>query len=143
MRLSVPTACILLAFSVAGQAESFLCAGQLSTGFTWTGERWAVGRMETQDKVFVVQPSADLDDYTVTQLGFASPSHYCPVLRRPDGSLLLFCGSSANSFRFSSRTLRFQESYGLGYTDGSDGGANTPHMTIGKCVKLELRGTIE
>lgn len=143
MKFSMSVACMVLASAAVAQAESFLCVGQLSTGYEWTGERWAIGQMETQDKVFVVQPSADGDDYSVTQIGAASPSHYCPVLRRPDETLLLFCGGGANSFRFSSKTLRFQEIYGLGYTSGADSNANVPHMSIGKCVELELRGVIE
>ena len=59
--------------------------------------------------------------------------------RRANSTLLLICGGIANGFTFSSKTLRFQENYGIGYTNGGDSSANTPYLVIGKCTGLELR----
>jgi hypothetical protein len=56
---------------------------------------------------------------------------------------LLICGGLANGFTFSSKTLRFQENYGIGYTNADDSRANTPHLVIGKCTRPELRGIIQ
>jgi hypothetical protein len=133
-------ACLSIACaSESARAESFLCVGQLATGFDWSNRRWSVSRPDLTDKVFVVQPSGSIDDYTVTRIGDREPRHYCPVQRRADSTLLLICGGLANGFTFSSKTLRFQENYGIGYTNGGDSNANTPYLVIGKCTRLELR----
>ena len=125
----------------AANAEAFLCVGQLSTGFGWADGKWQVRPFGVEEKVFVVQPGME-DEYTVTRIGEASPTHYCPGLRRSDGSLRLLCGGLGNGFSFSSKTLRFQENYGIGYTNAGDGSANMPHLLIGKCTKLDLRGIL-
>jgi hypothetical protein len=132
----------LLAPMAQAGAETFLCVGELATGFNWTDAGWQVGEMDVAGRIFVVQPSAIHDDYMVTRIGDAAPSHYCPVLRKPDGSMLLFCGGLGNGFSFSSKTLRFQENYGIGYTNAGDSSANRPYLLIGKCTKLDLRGSI-
>lgn len=132
----------LLAPMAQAGAETFLCVGERATGFDWTGAGWQVGEVNASDRIFVVQPSSTLDDYTVTRMGDAAPSHYCPVLRRPDTSLLLLCGGLGNGFTFSSKTLRFQENYGIGYTNAGDSNANRPYLLIGKCIRLELRGSV-
>jgi hypothetical protein len=144
MKHRVLAACLLLACEVTGaRAESFLCVGQVATGFDWLDGRWAVSRPDLTDKIFVLQPSGSPDEYTVNQIGEQIPSHYCPLQRRSDSTLLLICGGLANGFTFSSKTLRFQENYGIGYTNAGDSRANTPHLVIGKCTRLELRGVIE
>jgi hypothetical protein len=133
-------ACLLIACaSESAHAQSFLCVGQLATGFAWSKGRWSASQPDVTDKIFVVQPSGSLDDYTVTRIGDREPSHYCSVQRRADSTLLLICGGLANGFTFSSKTLRFQENYGIGYTNGGDSSANTPYLVIGKCTELELR----
>jgi hypothetical protein len=137
-------ACLSVLGSVASaQTDSFLCVGQLSTGFQWADNRWQVRQRGVEDEIFVVQPSSNGNDYSVTRIGTESPRHYCPPLRRRDGTLLLTCGGLGNGFAFSSRTLRFQENYGIGYTNGADSNANVPYLLIGKCAKLDLRGTIQ
>jgi hypothetical protein len=125
----------------AANAEAFLCVGQLSTGFGWADGRWQVKTFGVEDKIFVVQPGLE-NEYSVTRIGEASPTHYCPELRPSDGSLRLLCGGLGNGFSFSSKTLRFQENYGIGYTNGGDGGANLPYLLIGKCTQLDLRGVL-
>ena len=80
--------------------------------------------------------------YTVTRIGDHAPTHYCPPCVRSDGSLLLTCGGLGNGFAFSTRTLRFQENYGIGYIGGADGSANVPYLLIGKCTALDLRGVL-
>ncbi|WP_353646331.1 hypothetical protein [Mesorhizobium sp. WSM2239] len=102
-----------------------------------------MSRPDLTDKIFVLQPSGSPDEYTVNQIGEQTPSHYCPLQRRSDSTLLLICGGLANGFTFSSKTLRFQENYGIGYTNAGDSRANTPHLVIGKCTRLELRGVIQ
>jgi hypothetical protein len=143
MKCLVAAACLSLIVPVAeAHAETFLCVGQLSTGFGWSDGKWQVKQPGVEDKVFVVQPSAADDEYTVTKIGETSPSHYCPVLRPSDGSVLLICGGLGNGFSFSSKTLRFQENYGIGYTNAGDSGANAPYLLIGKCTRLDLRGIL-
>ncbi|MGB3389201.1 MAG: hypothetical protein WBA88_14575 [Pseudaminobacter sp.] len=132
----------LLAPIAQAGAETFLCVGEHATGFGWSESGWQVSEISVAGSIFVVQPSGTLDDYTVTRIGDPEPSHYCPVLRRPDASLLLLCGGLGNGFTFSSKTLRFQENYGIGYTNAGDSNANRPYLLIGKCTKLELRGSI-
>jgi len=140
--------CLIAAFSLSligpigsANAEAFLCVGQFSTGFGWSDGRWQVKTFGVEDKIFVVQPGME-KEYTITRIGQASPGHYCPELRPSDGSLLLLCGGLGNGFSFSSKTLRFQENYGIGYTNGGDGGPNMPYLAIGKCTKLDLRGIL-
>ena len=123
-------------------AHAFLCVGQLSTGFGWGDGKWQVRPFGVEYKVFVVQPGMS-DEYTVTRIGDAVPTHYCPTLRLSDSSIRLLCGGLGNGFSFSSRTLRFQENYGIGYVDTANGSANMPYMLIGKCTKLDLRGILQ
>lgn len=130
----------LLAPNIQASAETFLCVGELATGLEWSGDEWRIGQIDASRSIFLIQPSGTLDDYIVTRIGDAAPSHYCPVLRRPDSSLLLFCGGVGNGFSFSSRTLRFQESYGIGYTNAGESNANRPYLLAGRCSRLELRG---
>ncbi len=139
----IACAVVLSASSVA-LAETYLCVGQLSTGFEWRDGNWQTGARNVSDQVFVVQPSTDNGNgYTITRIGDHEPVHYCPTLTRPDASILLICGGLGNGFTFSSKTLRFQENYGIGFTNGGDSNANTPHLTIGKCARLELRGSVQ
>lgn len=138
---------ILIAWLAAGaiegaRAESFLCVGQLATGFDWRNGRWTVSGPDLANQIFVLQPSISFNDYSVTRIGDHEPTHYCPAQRRADSTLLLICGGLANGFTFSSKTLRFQENYGIGYTNAGDSRANTPYLVIGKCTRLELRGAI-
>lgn len=141
-RLTLALCAWFVGLAAPVHAESFLCVGQLSTGFRWHDGGWQVERRETSEEIFVVQPSGAAD-YAVTRVGMRAPEHYCPSLRRGDGSLFLICGGLGNGFVFSARSLRFQRHYGIGFTGGSDSNANAPHMTIGKCVMLELRGSVD
>jgi hypothetical protein len=142
MKGLIAALCVSLAGPIGpASADAFLCVGQLSTGFGWADGKWQVREFGVEDKVFVVQPGMK-DEFTVTRIGDASPTHYCPVLRRSDGSLRLLCGGLGNGFSFSSKTLRFQENYGIGYVNAGDGDANMPYLLIGKCTKLDLRGIL-
>lgn len=142
MKSLVAAACLsFIASVVQAGAESFLCVGQLATGFAWVDGKWQARQFGVEDKIFVVQPSAS-DEYTVTRIGDAAPTHYCPALRPSDASVLLLCGGLGNGFSFSSKTLRFQENYAIGYTTGGDSAANAPYLLIGKCTKLDLRGVL-
>src|SRR5918994_3909862 len=102
MKRRILAACLLLACGVTGvpamHAESFLCIGQLATGFDWLNGRWSVSRLDVTDKIFVLQPSGSPDDYTVTRIGDKAPRHYCPLHRRSDATFLLICGGLANGF---------------------------------------------
>ncbi len=143
MRCLITALCLSLIGPVAeARAEAFLCIGQLSTGFGWAGGKWQVRTFGVEDKVFVVQPGME-DEYTITRIGNASPTHYCPTLILSDGSIRLLCGGLGNGFSFSSKTLRFQENYGVGYTNAGDSNANVPYLVIGKCTKLDLRGILQ
>ncbi|HET9535001.1 MAG: hypothetical protein ABWY13_19195 [Mesorhizobium sp.] len=133
---------VLIGPVAEANAEAFLCVGQLSTGFGWADGKWQVRAFGVEDRVFVLQPGM-ADEYTVTRIGDAAPSHYCPALRPTDGSVRLLCGGLGNGFSFSSRTLRFQENYGIGYVDAANGSANMPYLLIGKCTKLDLRGILQ
>ena len=143
IKRSLFTACLLVVVPVQSLADSYVCVGEASASFRWTGERWAVTQPEAHAKVFIIQPSPDGSDYSVTPNGTRTPLHYCTKLDRANEPLFLTCGGGVNSFRFSARTLRFFEGYSVGYTDGVDSNANAPHMTIGKCTELVLRGLIE
>jgi hypothetical protein len=133
---------VLCATADATRADAFLCAAQSATGLAWAKERWQAKSLDTADRIYVIQQAGTADYYTVTRIGDAAPVHYCPPLRPSDRTLLLICGGLGSGFTFSSRTLRFQENYGIGYVGGGDGDANFPYLLIGKCIRLDLRGVL-
>jgi hypothetical protein len=120
-------------------AETYVCVGEQSTGFKWSGSAWERAGFLANEK-FVISQGETQSDYVVKQTGSDKIVHYCQrnALALPGGTLAgpeMICGGLAYNFTFNFETLRFQQFHGIGYTAGDFPG-NTPYIMIGKCTKL-------
>lgn len=126
-------AAAFLACSVSGvfamADTSYLCIGELSTGFKQNGDQWVTTTFNVTEDKFAV--SVKNDYVTVTRIGNDYPSHQCALaVSDAEG---FACGGLGWGFRMLFSTLRYQEYYGIGFVEGADDGKNTPAMTIGRC----------
>jgi hypothetical protein len=124
---------MLLVSATAGHAsaaETYVCVGEQSTGFKWSGSEWQ--RAGFLPDKFVVSKTETQSEYIVKQPGSDRIVHRC---RAEAGSRQMFCGGPAYNFAFNFESLRFQEYHGTGYIQGDSFGS-TPYIMIGKCTKL-------
>ena len=114
----------------ASAAETYVCVGEQSTGFKWSGSEWQ--RAGFLPDKFVVSKTETQSEYIVTQPGSDRIVHRCNA---EAGSRQMFCGGPAYNFAFNFESLRFQEYHGTGYIQG-DAFGSTPYIMIGRCTKL-------
>ena len=142
MRLAPLSAVVLASCMTAARAENptLLCIADQSIGYSMEGQNWTFSRFNSTDKKYVVKPVPERDhngekvNYEVTQFGKSTVDYEC--YRWPDDAEQIACGGIGWNFMLNFKSLRFQDTYTIGYVDGRDDGQNTPSMTIGKCAPL-------
>lgn len=123
------------------EGETLLCVGELSTGFRLDGKNWTIAKFNTDKDRYVVKPvklkdySGSPVNYEVTQLGEQYAIHEC-FRAEGNAGIEMVCGGLGMGFIVNFKTLRYQETYGIGYLDGEDKPGNTPAISIGKCSPL-------
>lgn len=133
MVAAIAFSALLAAPSVAeAQSRTYLCIGDLSTGFVWKDGIWKEATFHVQEDRFAVKIEGM--SVSVTQIGRDYPSHTCSLAVADADQFA--CGGLGYGFVMNLTTLRYQDFYGLGYVDGSDSANNTPSLTIGKCSPL-------
>lgn len=133
-------------------AQSWLCVGEQSAGFSYEKGKWRatifngvnafkiVIRVPTaEDKEFLAGPNF-LGDKNPTwlalPLGEAFPTMACWGAGNP---AFIICDGSIQELRFNRSTLRFQYTYRPGYIDtkpGTDQSGDEPKMVIGLCSAI-------
>jgi hypothetical protein len=126
------TLSLAAASAAEAQTRTYLCIGDLSTGFVWLADTWKETTFHVRNDRFAVKIE-DLE-VTVTRIGNDYPSHTC-TLYAADATQFA-CGGLGYGFVMNLTNLRYQDYYGLGYVDGGDSPDNTPALTIGKCSPL-------
>ncbi len=135
-----------LTIPAAANAESWLCIGDLATGFTFNkvAKRWEIAKFNTSDSRYIISPSQAKDTpYIVRNFGSDSglPLAFCK-----DGFIseaFLRCRGLGTDFAFNVKTLRYSYSYNVGYINPTPGlndmkeGDDTPLMEIGRCSRLQ------
>jgi hypothetical protein len=123
------------AFVISGPAladASYLCIGDLSTGFRYDGERWTTTTFNVDNDKFAVKVVGVKVE--VTRIGSSYPIHQCDLYA--EDAVQFACGGLGYGFVMNFQSLRFQDFYGIGYVDGKDDSPDTPATTIGKCSPL-------
>jgi hypothetical protein len=118
--------------------------GEQSTGFKWDGQRWTSTKFTAENDKFVVQQvpernlMGEIVNFEVTMFGETVPRHRC-FRSSYDGkpSQIIICGGLGWGFQMNTKSLRYQEFYGIGYLDGEDKPGNTPSLTIGRCSRIK------
>ena len=133
---------VLIGPVAEANAEAFLCVGRalrVSAGRTANG-RCALSVSRTGSSFCSPAWLMNTRSRGLATLPPATIARRCGRLTARSG---FFAAAWAIGFSFSSRTLRFQENYGIGYVDAANGSANMPYLLIGKCTKLDLRGILQ
>jgi hypothetical protein len=124
--------------SATASETSYLCIGDLSTGFALESGIWKTVNFSVSDAKLIVKPASIEESrggeyqYTVTRIGQDTPFHFC---EKPLVEGVIVCSGRRTSFVLDTANLRYQEYYGIGYVHGDLPG-NTPSITIGKCSKF-------
>ena len=136
-------AAFVLALAESALAEEqLICVGDKATGFKWTGRSWAEASFHVSKDKFLVQEIAPIEmlgatyTFKVQKFGEKVPTIHCTRHGEPKNWRLI-CGGLGYGMMIDSKSMRFQEVYGLGYIDGEDAPGNTPSLTIGTCVRLK------
>jgi hypothetical protein len=133
-------------------AESWLCVGDQSAGFTYQKGKWRavifngvsafkiVIRVPTaEDKEFLARPNI-LDDKNPTWLAIPLGEPFPTMACREAGNpTFVICEGAIQELRFNKSNLRFQYTYRPGYIDGkpgSDSSGDEPKMAIGLCSAI-------
>lgn len=121
----------LLALSSPALSEEWVCIPDQAAGFKWLNGRWTQTTFNVSDHTYIIS-STSPDSYSVTATGSQYPDHRCLGFTESE----LLCGDVRWSFVFNKTTMRYQEHYGFGYTNGGDSVHNTPFVEIGRCSPL-------
>jgi hypothetical protein len=148
------TAAALVGLFISGtaMAQSWLCVGDQSAGFTYEKGKWRpvifngvsafkiVIRVPTaEDKEFLTRPNILSDEnptWLAVPLGEEFPTMACRANGNP---AFINCEGAIQELRFNRSSLRFQYTYRPGYIDtkpGSDQSGDDPKMVIGLCSAI-------
>lgn len=127
-------------------AASWLCVGDLATGFTFdkSTRRWRIANFNTNDSKYVVTESPSKESPYIVR-GFGAGNEF-PVAFCKDGfqsETFLRCKGIGVDFAFNAKTLRYSYSYNVGYINPTPGlndmkeGDDTPMLEIGQCSRLQ------
>lgn len=124
--------------------EQYLCIGEKGTGFKWDGKQWATAVFDVASDKYVVQEVTPQEifgrklNFEVKRFGSDKVQFSCERLESKDfKSARILCGGLGYGMLIDTKTLRYQEVYGLGYIDGNDTVGNTPSFSIGTCSRLQ------
>jgi hypothetical protein len=143
---------LLAIFTSTASAESWLCVGDQSAGFTYQKGKWhavifrgvsafkvVIRTPTSEDRAFLARPNILDDphpDWLVVPLGEQYPTMAC----HPAGNRnFVICEGAIQELRFNRTTLRFQYTYRPGYFDtapGSDSSGDDPKLVIGLCSAI-------
>ena len=157
----VPT--LLNAQDSTSHEGSYYCKAQASGGVKWKGSAWEGVTFNISESDFVLKVvAADITGTDIAQkLEKGSHLYVITVGSTGDHGFEDFCENSGgskylrgaavvpasgdlecstlsiNEYKFSFKTQRYLHFYSVGYVDGADDVANTPSITIGKCMKVK------
>ena len=134
--LSPAALAVFLHSQAAHAMEQYFCVADQATGFVWRESRWRRPRSRSMmtSSSFKRSCRARTSD---KKLGDASERHTCSQFRLENfRAEQISCGGLGFGFVLHTKTLRYQEFYGIGYVEGGDTLRNTPSLTIGKCTRM-------
>lgn len=146
--------CLLLATPLTASAESWLCIGEKSVGFSDVGEKWGI--REFKPNKYIIKKDAGVDaNYEVFLFGDDDyPQHSCSAFgdkanksrlpsrygltRQPE---MLLCDDTLNNgaiFKFNRKSGHFVATTVTGYVEIYDGAISNDSLTIqiGKCSSI-------
>jgi hypothetical protein len=137
---------VSLTVSPAANAESWLCIGDLATGFAFNKEtrRWEITKFNTNDSRYIISSSQSKESPYLVR-NFGSDSSF-PLAFCKDGfsaDTFLRCRGLVTDFSFNVKTMRYSYSYNVGYINPTPGvndmkeGDDTPLIEIGRCSRLQ------
>ena len=137
------TVCLLLLCSGSVMAEkeqkTYLCITEIAGGIKYDSsvKSWKEAKFKTPEKYLIKFNDKDypLSSATISEFGTGYPIYYCEEEGKYKVAPLV-CHSPFGHFHFNKKTLRFLESYMLGYIDGIDNNDNTPLVRGGTCSPL-------
>jgi len=126
--------------------EKYICIGDQAVGFRLLNGRWSNAVFNVNDDrlmVMEIPPKKSIFgdatiNFVVRKFGSDRNLHECSR-QTFDGkpTTRIVCGGLGFGFLMDTKSLRYQDFYGLGYLDGEDRPGNTPSLTIGKCTRVE------
>lgn len=111
--------------------QAYICVANDSTGFNYNANTSSWGRagFKVNDEKKLLKKVGQEWEWSSFGTTF---THKCGEINSHG---YLNCDVIFGTLRFNKNTLRYIETYTVGYIDGDKGG-NTPSITIGKCSPL-------
>jgi hypothetical protein len=118
--------------ALSKEPDSYLCIPDKATGFSYDhrSKSWVSTNFNLRGAKFLLIKTSK--GWEWRDFG-ASLGQSCEA--DADGDLII-CNLVLHEHKMSRKTLRFINSYLVGYVNGGDSDANTPSITIGKCSPL-------
>ena len=126
--------------------SSYLCVAEKASGFAFDKrtKQWDSSTFRVSNK-YLISRSKNKDFFwEVKEVGKQAADIVCTKDFNDKGNL--FCGGFGSEFRFNSGSLRYMNTYFIGYWSDAnpkdksnfmgEEGSNTPSMEIGKCSPL-------
>lgn len=131
----------LLPAFMATAGDSYLCAAEKTTGFTYdaASKTWKSADFRSDKKIAITRAKQKPYAWEAKEVGDSRPAAVCEHDFNEAGNL--FC-SGVFDLRFNKRQLRFLYVYPIGYWSDdnqvapSKEGLNTPALAIGRCRAL-------
>ena len=131
MKIGITVVLLCVVVTQVFASESYLCVGDMSTGFLYNKATkiWETARFKEKSYVFKKETgeNSKLWEWKVTGLGSDFIESYCEKGFDDTGGL--YCQGMSQTFRMDKNRLRFLKTMQGGYEDGR----GTPSIEIGKC----------
>jgi hypothetical protein len=123
---------LLMLFPASYAQDAFLCVAIKSTGFSYSNstKSWEHARFKVGDERKLLKKVGDTWEWRDFGRNFGEQCG------RMNEHGWINCDFLLGSMRFRRKSLRYIETYTIGYTSGIENNENTPAITIGTCTPL-------
>ena len=123
---------IVCGFFIMGLAfsqEAYICLPSKKTGFAFnlSSKSWEQVNFKTNEEKKILKKNGMKWEWRI--FGFGQGGDF-------NSSGFIFCTVSGGHMRMSKNSLRYVETYEIGFIDGKDQTGNTPLIGIGTCSPL-------
>ena len=140
-KIIITTIALVYASAVIGQ-EAYICLPSVISGFHFKSSsgNWEQSRFRIGDKKKILKKTDNKwewkafgEKYSFSTCGDSTESTPTDGF---NSAGFIFCDLLGGHLRMNKNSLRYIETYEIGYVDGKDNNDNTPYIEIGTCSPL-------